>query len=293
MSPEFHIDSPGCYYMKFTYKADYQGHFDKQGIPMLDYHGTIGLQYNPIAIAQYGLGNYNIYFETDDENRFKKFIAVSDWLVENLNPNSYNVPVWQHHFDFEYRDTLLAPWYSGLAQGLGMSVLLRAYHETKDKKYLSAHQSAWVSMTKDVTEGGVIFTDSNNEKWLEEYIVFPPTHILNGFIWGMWGIYDTWVYLQDNEAKQLFDQLTNTLVEHLEDYDTGYWSLYEQSGTWLPMLASPFYHDLHLVQLKVMHRLTNHETFKGYHDRWSNYKSNWFNRKRALIMKAIFKIIHY
>ena len=50
----------GEYYMLFAEKADYQGAYDSSGIPQLDYHGHIGLQYNPIAIAQYGLGNYNL-----------------------------------------------------------------------------------------------------------------------------------------------------------------------------------------------------------------------------------------
>ncbi|MGC2245207.1 MAG: hypothetical protein WA609_01270, partial [Terriglobales bacterium] len=41
----------GPYYMSFREKADYSGPHDANGIPMLDYRGAIGLQYNPIAIA--------------------------------------------------------------------------------------------------------------------------------------------------------------------------------------------------------------------------------------------------
>ena len=117
------LNQPRPYYMKFHYKADYNNHFDKRGIPLLNYHGDIGLQYNPIAIAQYGLGNYNLFLDTGDQSRLNKFILVSDWMVENLEINKYGVPVWHHHFDFEYRELLKAPWYSGLAQGLGISVL--------------------------------------------------------------------------------------------------------------------------------------------------------------------------
>ena len=29
-----------------------------------------------------------------------------------------------------------------------------------------------------------------------------PTHILNGFIWGLWGIYDYWLLTKDNKSKQ-------------------------------------------------------------------------------------------
>ncbi len=51
------IDHLGEYYMLFREKADYAGHYDVAGLPMLDYRGAIGLQYNPIAIAQWGLAN--------------------------------------------------------------------------------------------------------------------------------------------------------------------------------------------------------------------------------------------
>src|ERR1700722_14998634 len=56
----------GPYYMAFREKADYSGPHDANGIPMLDYRGAIGLQYNPIAIAQWGLANYNRFLETSD-----------------------------------------------------------------------------------------------------------------------------------------------------------------------------------------------------------------------------------
>ena len=54
-------DRPGPYYMVFAGKARYPGPFDDGAIPLLDYRGDIGRQYNPIAIAQYGLACYNLY----------------------------------------------------------------------------------------------------------------------------------------------------------------------------------------------------------------------------------------
>src|SRR5438270_896684 len=62
----------GEYYMQFLQKADYAGHHDSAGIPMLDYHGQIGLQYNPIAIAQWGLGNYNLFCRSAQPDRKQK-----------------------------------------------------------------------------------------------------------------------------------------------------------------------------------------------------------------------------
>src|SRR5438552_3396097 len=63
-NPVARPDQLGEYYMTFAQKADYRGPFDPRGVPMLDYRGQIGLQYNPIAVAQYGLGNYNLFSQT-------------------------------------------------------------------------------------------------------------------------------------------------------------------------------------------------------------------------------------
>ena len=41
--------------MTFYNKANYTANLDNNGIPMLNYQGKIGLQYNPIAIAQWGI----------------------------------------------------------------------------------------------------------------------------------------------------------------------------------------------------------------------------------------------
>jgi heparosan-N-sulfate-glucuronate 5-epimerase len=286
------LDHLGEYYMVFESKANYSGDHDTSGIPRLDYHGKIGLQYNPIAISQYGLGNYNLFSRTQDPLLRAKFIAASDWLVTNLAHNSHGVWVWNHHFDWEYRDTLKAPWYSGLAQGQGISLLVRAHRETGDGRYLETACRAFQSLTKAVEDGGVLFTDADGV-WIEEYIVNPPTHILNGCIWASWGIYDYFLCTQDPMARELFDKVAQTLAGNLDRFDIGFWSLYEQSGTRLKMIASPFYHRLHIVQLQVMHRLTGHEAFQLYANRWESYAQSGARRMAALCYKSAFKLCYY
>ena len=240
--------------MLFAKKADYSGHYDSAGIPMLDYHGQIGLQYNPIAIAQWGLGNYNLFCRTQNDEQKKKFLTASDWLCEQQEKNSSGIWVWNHHFDWEYRSPLKAPWHSALAQGQGISLLVRAYRSTGAVAYFEAAERAFASFLKSTHEGGVAFTDERGNLWFEEYIVSPPTHILNGFIWAAWGVYDYFLITRSQSARNLFEQAVLTLRANLDRYDLGFWSLYEQSNTLLPMVASPFYHRLHVVQLRVMHR---------------------------------------
>jgi len=287
------FDQIGEYYMEFASKADYAGHYDVSGIPMLDYRGHIGLQYNPIAIAQYGLGNYNLFVQEKSEERRRRFLTAADWLVANLAKNAEGVWVWNHYFDWEYRDTLKSPWYSGLAQGQGISLLIRAHHATQDSKYDDAARRAFESLTRSVDEGGVLFQDERGDIWIEEYLVDPPTHILNGMIWALWGVHDYALATQDPSAKNLFAKVVHTLERNLSNYDAGFWSLYEQSGTRLRMMASPFYHRLHVVQLRIMHQLTGLEVFGDYADRWERFERSRIKRIKALAYKSAFKLCYY
>lgn len=282
----------GEYYMNFDEKAGY-ALIDSDGIPMLNYRGAIGLQYNPIAIAQWGLGNFNLWQRSHDDTARRKYIAASDWLCQNLTPNAHGIHVWNHHFDWEYRTPLRAPWYSALAQGQGISLLLRAHADTGESKYIDSASFAFKSFLASTNQGGVACTDAEGNLWFEEYLVSPPTHILNGFIWAAWGVYDFALATGSAEAKQLFERSVYTLQSNLHHYDLGFWSLYEQSGTRLPMIASPFYHRLHIAQLRIMQFMSGEALFDEFANRWQSYALHRSNRTRALCYKSAFKLCYY
>src|SRR5439155_17797627 len=126
--------------------------------PMLDYHGEIGLQYNPIAIAQWGLGNYNLVRRGQGDAAEERFWKASDWLLTHLERNALGLWVWHHHFDWEYRTRLVAPWYSALAQGQGISLLVRAHAGSKDGRFMECAERAFPSFLTETVDGGVAFT---------------------------------------------------------------------------------------------------------------------------------------
>ena len=159
--------------------------------------------------------------------------------------------------------------------------------------YSQVASSAFETFLKSTDAGGVAHTDACGDLWFEEYIVSPPTHILNGFMWAAWGVYDYWLATRDDSARTLFERAVNTLLKNLDRYDLGFWSLYELSGTHLPMVASPFYHQLHIVQLRVMHRLTGEERFLDVAGRWETYGRSRSKRTRALCYKSAFKLCYY
>jgi heparosan-N-sulfate-glucuronate 5-epimerase len=288
-----HRSDPRQYFMRFRGKADYAGPFDASGIPLLDYRGRIGRQYNPIAIAHYGLARFNRWCERGDRGDRTAWLAVSRWLVANLQPNAHGVPVWFHHFDWPYRQLLQAPWYSGLAQGNGVSMLIRAAMATGDDVFADAAHRAFQSLESPVSRGGVMVTDAHGDVWIEEYIVDPPSHILNGFIWALWGVHDYAQWSRRSGASALWNACVRTLEERLDDFDTGWWSLYEAPNTGRPMLASLYYHRLHAVQLRVLHDLTGIEAFAARAARFESYARQPVSRARAFVEKAWFKVSRY
>jgi hypothetical protein len=120
-----------------------------------------------------------------------------------------------------------------------------------------------------------------------------PTHILNGFIWALWGIYDYWLLTKNYKVKKLFDDYIQTLLGNINKYDIGHWSLYEISNLKIKMRASLFYHKLHIVQLKILYKMTNKTEFNNFSNKWEDYLNNKFNIFRAVIMKILFKILYY
>lgn len=279
--------------MTFADKANYNGPRDDGGIILLDYRGDIGLQHNPIAIAQYGLARLNLYLNSRREDDLNEAKRHGDWLVSNLKKNSKGVEIWPHDFSWRYRENLLPGWYSALAQGTGLSLLVRLYKATLDEKYLDTARRAYAALLAPVESGGVQFVDDSGDIWLEEYVVDPPTHILNGFLWTLWGVWDYYLLTREKSALELFEKCSKTIEKNLPRYDSGFWSLYDLSEGVLRMIASPFYHRLHIVQLQVTKKLASDPVFGEYAERWAGYEKNPIYRISALVYKIIFKIFYF
>ena len=289
-----------AFYMTFREKARYAGPFDDAGIPLLDYRGIIGRQYNPIAIAQYGLGCWNCDEEGAEQPADDlpggwrdRWLRSARWLADHLEASPGGHGVWMHHFDWEYFRTLKAPWYSGLAQGQGLALLVRAWQATEDRRFLTAADRALAAMLEPISAGGTGFADESGCWWIEEYITDPVTHILNGFLWATWGVYDYWKAVGDRRAEDLWNRSMATLERNLQRFDCGFWSAYDLAPTRIRNVASPFYHALHLVQLDVTHRLSGRAVFRDTGERWLAYSRSPWCRRRAFAQKCVFKVLYY
>ncbi len=266
---------------------------DHDGVIMLDYKGDLGLQYNPNAIAQLALGYYDKIIRGEDFS--KEFLLQAQYFISHGRLVQDDILLWEYEFPFEMRNNLTSPWRSALAQGQGISVCLRAHVLSGDERYLQAAQKAFHSFRYLAREhpGGVL-DDYNGYTWLEEYIVTPPNHVLNGFIWALWGIRDYAVFFDDKSAWELWRSCVKTLRANLCYYDLGFWTSYDLVSSKGPMQpampSSVYYQNLHIVQMKAMHMLSGDAIFGYYADRWSRQLKNPLFKALSQAWKIYFKV---
>lgn len=65
----------------FVYSIDLgnYGLFDKQGIPMVKYGGSLGRQYNPTTISLYALGNFQLFLRSNNDFYRERFLKMVKW----------------------------------------------------------------------------------------------------------------------------------------------------------------------------------------------------------------------
>jgi len=295
---DYDIHNVRRYPMNFTTKTFFKNYCDDSGIILLNYHGTLGLQYNPNAIAQQALGYYDKYLDNQRQQDKDAFLIQANYFLKHGRMVKDDILLWEYNFPFEMRNHLSAPWRSALAQGQAISVLLRAHHLTGKKWWAeAAHKGyrAFYFFARE-HEGGVL-DDQGDSMWLEEYIINPPNHVLNGFIWALWGMGDYAIYFRDGHAQNLWEECLKTLERNLKNYDLGFWTSYDwpqgYDGEQPVMPSSMYYQKLHTVQMLACYNLTGKKFFLDYHKKWSAYLQSYWKKAISQIWKAYFKLRYF
>jgi hypothetical protein len=242
-----------------------------------------------VVFAQLGLGAYERYLVGDGEEWLALARHTADVLCAHQTLDGTRRGGFEHTYDFPHTFPLRAPWISSMAQGEGASLLVRLHLETGEERYAEAARLALEPLSVRTADGGAMEL-LGGRPFPEEYPTDPPSYVLNGAIFSLWGLYDVGRGLEESAAMDAFEHGVDTLVANLHRWDTGWWSLYDLYPHPQRNVASSAYHMLHIDQLRVMARLAPREELLVTADRFESYAASRANRVRAFAEKSVFRL---
>jgi len=269
------------YYVDWKDLEPFDYLYDKNGIPLVDYGDSIGLKYNAITVAQWGLNCLSTWELTGNRDYRKKAMSCAQWLVSHAKPWENGALAWIYDYGFDLYGPQ-PPWISAMAQGEALSLLLRCHQIRSRDVFLDvSHQAAKVFLFH-FSEGGVMDTLSDGSLFPQEYPTIPPVHVLNGGIFALYGLYDYVKLFQERDYQEVMNSCIQGLLTQWREWDTGYWSRYDLFQP--HRLASKMYHKLHVRQFRVLAKLFDPE-FNRIADRWEQMQENSLCRTRWILGK--------
>lgn len=259
------------------------GVLDQAGIPYNAPFAGNPACYQPTTIAQYALARWNAYLRTGEVEHMQAFMSQANWFVEHEVRFEDSVSGWPLTQDIPafYAS---GPWLSGLTQGNALSVLVRAYQLTGNDDFLAVARRAIRTFERDIADGGVAVTIGEGGIFFEEVAVYPAAHILNGFLFGLFGLYDYISVIPDERIASLIERSLTTLHSLIDAFDLGYWSRYDLLKR---HHATHFYHDLHIVQIKALVRYSGCKHCAAKAAQWEQYQRSRSCRLKYFIASRI------
>ncbi|NYH90888.1 D-glucuronyl C5-epimerase family protein [Actinopolymorpha rutila] len=161
------------------------------------------------------------------------------------------------------------PWFSAMAQGEAASLLLRGATALRTSELRDAAIKAITCLTESGTD---LVAATPDGPVLQEYPTAPPVHVLNGWIFALWGLYDVAAAGSGQvaaRARSAFDEGVTALARRLWMYGLeGGWSRYDLRPDGPVNVASPFYHHLHIQQMLALSRLVDDPVFASTAVAW-------------------------
>ena len=236
------------------------------------------------AHAQRGLGAYERYLQGEGDEWLDAARRAADVLVEQQAETG----AWLQLRPYPHTYSIAAPWLSSMAQGEGASLLVRVHLETGEDRYAEAALRALRPMRVPSAEGGAA-AELAGTLFPEEYPTDPPSFVLNGGIFALWGLRDVAVGLGDADAAADFERCVGALAASIDRWDTGAWSRYDLYPHRVTNIASPAYHELHVIQLEATHEMAPRPELAAAAERFAAYSASPVRRAAAFARKALFR----
>jgi hypothetical protein len=261
---------------------------DTEGVALLDYdargiRGVSGKQRYPYYISIFGHRHFSEFIKNGNQANLLLAFKQIDYLVKefkSITVDGEEVGIWEVNFDLKYQYNAKKPWRCGLNQAFCMAAILNAYQITRDFKYIEMFNKAIKAYKFEITSGGLSYKTKSGGLFFQEVVTNTPHHILNGHMSALIIIHECMLFTRSVEAKKIFELGVIGLKDMLPKYDQYNYSLYSLSPN--PSLknhfniASPFYHNIHIAQLRSMAEISNEKIFNKYLQKWENETGNTF-----------------
>jgi hypothetical protein len=241
-----------------------------------------------VDFSQWALGAYEHYLEDRTDAWLAAARAAGVWLLGRQARGGPNEGSFSHPQDYPHTYRLNAPWVSGIVQGQCASLFVRLFLTTRDERFAEGALSALRPLAVPTSEGGAVALLGGGP-FPEEYPTNPPSYVLNGAIFALFGLYDVSVGL-DNAYRSAFDEMVDVLASNLYRWDLGYWSRYDLYPHPVVNVASSAYHHLHISELAMLVLLTQRREFSEAYERFTAYELSFRCRMRAFAGKALFRL---
>jgi hypothetical protein len=247
-------------------KADYPGQLDEEGVPVVFWGENRKASASPVNIILYGLGNHDVFIRTQDKHYYDQLIRALFWLKSHCVPLGKGIS-WPNQVDMPVFG-LKAPWFSGIIQGLALSLFVRAHQLDRAGPWSRLAYQTWLGFHLPIEEGG--FLREIDRRVIYEECPGPTLDcIFNGMCHALIGLWEAWRSGLVREAEVDFRRGVSSLHSFLPQFDYGHWSLYSLNQCLgKPFLASPYYHRSNSLLAQVMGLITDEPEFCTYGERW-------------------------
>ncbi|QLD88097.1 hypothetical protein HWV07_03185 [Natronomonas salina] len=268
---DFRRDEPECLYsVERVQRVD-----DLQEATVGDQTGHF-----PLRSARWLLRLLHCYRVSGDEGYLDRAEEMSEAFLEDAVTDEAGTPYFPYRVDKGGSSTQLeAPWFSGMVQGVALSAYTYFHELTGEDRHRENADRVFRSFTTldRHTDGPWTSMVDDGYYWIEEYPADPPTHVLNGYCVGLWGVYDYWLHTRSAESRAVLEASLTTLEDTMEKFrvpgEVSYYGL--DSYNWYEngeeayseaYRGNQFYHDIHIAQLDKLHQISNEDYFGEMQD---------------------------
>lgn len=240
--------------------------------------------FHPVATAQYALAKLDEAEQTGSEESLEAARVNGQALIDHADTVDGGL-YFPYPFDFplggRVRHTLHAPWWSAMAQGEALSLFVRLFEATGEKKWRTAADQTFLTLDDrgPRKKPWSVYVDRRKYLWFEEYAGdTPPLIVLNGHMFAMFGLWDYHHLTGSPKAARLFDAGATTLREYLplfrKDGEASFYCLR------LPLCRKPSwqnekYHGIVERQMRFIADMTDERWFAQEANRYAADFDGW------------------